>query len=70
MTINEQLHASRTHKRGIDPSCPACSPLVAIIAGLNRCAAQNEKDAGESPTARAVAEEQRRVIAILKGIRG
>ncbi len=76
MTIAQQLHASRTHKPGLDPSCPVCNPLIPIIRDLERCAKENEKDAESGrgfscPTdgqARAVAAEQRRMIKILQGI--
>lgn len=80
MTINEQLHASKLHRKGIDQSCPVCNPLIGVIKELERCAKQNEKDASigvrdyVSPPdfnalqARAVAAEQRRMIGILKRV--
>jgi hypothetical protein len=78
MTLTNQLHNSATHKPGIDPVCPVCSPLIAIIRDLERCAMQNEADGRRGSTsrfcdtdaaeARAVAAEQRRMIEILKGV--
>jgi hypothetical protein len=73
MNVAQQLHASSTHKTGLDPSCPVCNPLIAIIRDLERCARQNEKDAKWSNPldreARAVAAEQRRIIKLLKAVR-
>ena len=69
MTINEQLHQSKTHKIGLDPACPVCSRLAGIKADLRRCAAQNEADAKDSKHAAAVAGEQRRMLKQLSTIR-
>lgn len=79
MTIAEQLHKSKTHKPGNDPACPVCNlcrpssyKLLEIIRSLERSAAQNEMDANDRYDSRnaaqtkAVASEQRRVIAMLK----
>jgi hypothetical protein len=79
MTIAEQIHNSKTHKRGLDPACPICNAclpsrrtLAEIIRSLERCAFQNELDTADrfaprnAAQAKAVASEQRRIIALLK----
>lgn len=77
MTLIEQLHKSKAHRDGFDPSCPCCikeEGIDGIIEHLAKCAKQNESDAKadarfEPPLrtpAGTVAAEQRRVLAILK----
>ena len=80
MTINDQLHNSKTHRTdGFDQNCPKClveHGVGGIIRHLERCAKQNEADSdkhgsaffsvADSVAARAVAAEQRRLIGILR----
>lgn len=73
MTLKEQLHNSAAHKPGVDAACPVCNPLILVIADLECCAEQNEQDANDADAidaaqARAVAGEQRRMIAILNQV--
>ena len=70
MTIAEQLHNSASHREGFDQSCPAClkrDGIAGIIAHLNRCADQNERDG--DPKALAIAGEQRRMVGVLRAYR-
>lgn len=71
MTIAERLHNSATHHAGFDPHCPKCladDGIDGIIDHLAKCADTNERDAviDSDSSARAIAAEQRRMMAILK----
>lgn len=68
MTVKEQLHNSRAHeKSGFDPNCPCCvsigpiQVLQKLVLHLRVCEKWNRRD-----DATAVANEQARMIAILK----
>ena len=69
MTIADQIHKSRTHREGFDPSCPKCvkdGGIPAIIKHLKACAHQNELDfAAGDEGALSTANEQRRMIGVL-----
>ena len=76
MTIAQQLHRSKTHHAGFDPHCPYClkeDGIDGIIDHLTKCAVQNTRDSDsrtrDGLNAIAVANEQRRMLAILKSYR-
>jgi hypothetical protein len=55
MTLIEELHKSKAHREGFDPSCPKCLAdhgLNGIIRHLESCAQENEADAqqGSGPS--------------------
>jgi hypothetical protein len=71
MKIEDQLHKSKSHRDGYDPSCGKCvreGGIKAILLHLVKCAKQNEADASEmaDPASAAIAAEQRRIISILR----
>lgn len=71
MTLNDQLHKSRSHRPGWDQSCPRCvadGGIDAIIRHLLEKAKENEAAAHPQyyGTADAVAAEQRRMVGVLR----